>query len=773
MDFHSLGRRDLQALCKKNRIPANMTNVAMADALMALEIVEGIEDIQPPVENENSQVPVKTPAKALAQTPDVSRSCRRSTRRKPVPPTEVESENVQESSQPITRTRRGTATKVSAVASRRRILKEEVNQEEDPKESQTDHESQEVSQVTEIDTESRTLETPVSRNVGRRRVAATSVRRKAETKTKRADTPVVVDLSARTGTRRSTRLVGSEKKLFEELPSTRKCGGKKEVVEISDALFEVPEIIEETPEESSNKSYDAVKISDESGIIEETPEETLDKSEAIDSIGIPSDSHSIEQPFEKDEDTENDQQVSSAEVTDDTGVFPGEIISEAQGADSETHIMPENGLNKAEECISEITENIKDAVSESSMSSEIGLDEVQGSISDTFENVQVAVSESYTPPETEEKHVAEPSNWNLETEVNLDDDVLSSEVPDDVPSMECETFGVENENPIADQPEELASDSSPAFKPEESVLPVCEENNDLDQEQVNEESNDLDQQQDNDVISVEAPNENESYQGTSKLVLPSGEPDDALSLVISEDGLESADKTSEIDEWIDDASSSISSLADVDIAEYEAEAGLEDSVLDNSEPSLFSGEVTVDIFNKGDHEGTTEHQPLPEETSNIVLENRDDSVYSHFATDLAEALTPLRVVPSSSTACSRILVISPPRKAITPNSGSHLRRISSAKKGTTPIKSNGKKKAPEPDNKENTGEQSITRETKVGKVKLSNKKVLEDKSLRQLKRMLKDKKETANPEVGRKSAALQPLTENCLSARKITEEGHF
>lgn len=39
MDFHSLARRELQALCKKNKIPANITNVAMADALQSLEFV--------------------------------------------------------------------------------------------------------------------------------------------------------------------------------------------------------------------------------------------------------------------------------------------------------------------------------------------------------------------------------------------------------------------------------------------------------------------------------------------------------------------------------------------------------------------------------------------------------------------------------------------------------------------------------------------------------------------------------------------------------------
>ncbi|KAJ6762382.1 ASPARTIC/GLUTAMIC ACID-RICH PROTEIN [Salix koriyanagi] len=42
MDFHSLSRKELQDLCKKNKIPANMTNIAMADALEALDKVEGL-----------------------------------------------------------------------------------------------------------------------------------------------------------------------------------------------------------------------------------------------------------------------------------------------------------------------------------------------------------------------------------------------------------------------------------------------------------------------------------------------------------------------------------------------------------------------------------------------------------------------------------------------------------------------------------------------------------------------------------------------------------
>ncbi|KAK3164435.1 hypothetical protein QOZ80_1AG0018280 [Eleusine coracana subsp. coracana] len=46
MDFHALPRRDLQSLCKRNAIRANMSNAAMADALRSLQSVEGIDEIR-------------------------------------------------------------------------------------------------------------------------------------------------------------------------------------------------------------------------------------------------------------------------------------------------------------------------------------------------------------------------------------------------------------------------------------------------------------------------------------------------------------------------------------------------------------------------------------------------------------------------------------------------------------------------------------------------------------------------------------------------------
>nr|XP_051214839.1 uncharacterized protein LOC127332567 isoform X2 [Lolium perenne] len=58
MDIQALPRRDLQALCKRNGIRANMTNAAMADALAALPAVDGIQDYaKPPVAAQPTPVP--------------------------------------------------------------------------------------------------------------------------------------------------------------------------------------------------------------------------------------------------------------------------------------------------------------------------------------------------------------------------------------------------------------------------------------------------------------------------------------------------------------------------------------------------------------------------------------------------------------------------------------------------------------------------------------------------------------------------------------------
>ncbi|KAI3974648.1 hypothetical protein MKX01_029638 [Papaver californicum] len=47
MDYHSMKRKELQSLCKKHNIRANLTNLAMADALSALNLVDGVQIFLP------------------------------------------------------------------------------------------------------------------------------------------------------------------------------------------------------------------------------------------------------------------------------------------------------------------------------------------------------------------------------------------------------------------------------------------------------------------------------------------------------------------------------------------------------------------------------------------------------------------------------------------------------------------------------------------------------------------------------------------------------
>lgn len=103
MDFHSLSRKELQALCKNNKIPANMTNVAMADALNALQHVEGLEELLNPSDSDLSKPAEET----LTGSPGIPRTaCRTSTRRKPI-------KEEPKSTQPLSCTRRGTRGKTA------------------------------------------------------------------------------------------------------------------------------------------------------------------------------------------------------------------------------------------------------------------------------------------------------------------------------------------------------------------------------------------------------------------------------------------------------------------------------------------------------------------------------------------------------------------------------------------------------------------------------------------------------------------------------------
>ncbi|XP_047966891.1 glutamic acid-rich protein-like isoform X2 [Salvia hispanica] len=84
MDFHSLTRRELQAFCKRNKIPANMTNAAMADALTALQIVEGIEDFMQTSQSESTQSSMELQDSLEVTSPYVPPTGGRSTRQRNV-----------------------------------------------------------------------------------------------------------------------------------------------------------------------------------------------------------------------------------------------------------------------------------------------------------------------------------------------------------------------------------------------------------------------------------------------------------------------------------------------------------------------------------------------------------------------------------------------------------------------------------------------------------------------------------------------------------------
>ncbi|KAG4135864.1 hypothetical protein ERO13_D08G243500v2 [Gossypium hirsutum] len=177
MDFDCLTRKELQFLCKRNKIPANITNVAMADALKALEIVEGLEEFK-----NQSQSPEKTMNKTSQEIP--STISRTSTRRKPT-------KEEHQTAQSTVRTRKMTR--------RTAELDEEnknLNVTETPAvTTNTSRRAKKIESEVKDQKKSDLVETPALQS-GRRRPGVGSTRRKVE------DT-----LQTGYGTRRSVRLL--------------------------------------------------------------------------------------------------------------------------------------------------------------------------------------------------------------------------------------------------------------------------------------------------------------------------------------------------------------------------------------------------------------------------------------------------------------------------------------------------------------------------------------------------------------------------------------
>ncbi|GKA03029.1 hypothetical protein Tco_0675810 [Tanacetum coccineum] len=90
MDFHTLNRRQLQSLCKLNNIPANITNVAMAEALGSLKTVEGIEEILNSSRSETAGSSVESPEKIEVTSPRAPRTSYRTSTRQKAKKTDVD-----------------------------------------------------------------------------------------------------------------------------------------------------------------------------------------------------------------------------------------------------------------------------------------------------------------------------------------------------------------------------------------------------------------------------------------------------------------------------------------------------------------------------------------------------------------------------------------------------------------------------------------------------------------------------------------------------------
>ncbi|EAZ24289.1 hypothetical protein OsJ_08041 [Oryza sativa Japonica Group] len=183
MDFHALSRRELQALCKRNGVRANMTNAAMADALQSLptairlDVEEGQDEMKRDLVKEivrtpgvalrstsrrarATPAPIPTPAttrrtaaarkvEEAAPTPATLRRSQRTAARKAAAPV------VEEVTATKTTTRRSARSKVMVdleqeVEDMAVALQEVKVQEEDPKDVASDEKCDEEEEATKI-----------------------------------------------------------------------------------------------------------------------------------------------------------------------------------------------------------------------------------------------------------------------------------------------------------------------------------------------------------------------------------------------------------------------------------------------------------------------------------------------------------------------------------------------------------------------------------------------------------------------------------------------
>ncbi|XP_030935194.1 uncharacterized protein LOC115960431 isoform X3 [Quercus lobata] len=467
MDFHSLARKELQALCKKNKIPANMTNVAMANALQALQNVEGLEEFLNPSDSNLSQ----SPEKNVNGSPDIPRTAARaSTRRKPT-------KQVTESTQPLTRTRRGTRgsaaqgtdqenkdvnvliTPAPAVpgsrrrvpaASSRRKIETQLREAEDDEKS----EAQERSDV---------VETPVVPST-RRKAPATSALRKLETEN---------SVQRVYSTRHSVRLL--EKNLGK---MSLVENGKSEPVKIDDLSEEMAnssEISELSVQFEKEMSEANTQTVSEVGPEETNDSEVLSDPKPVEPMEMERELKVDNKDMNKSDDESREDNLKS-EIADNSGVVKvSETIDEAgdEGSDESDIISSE----KLEMAIDLDHETVDEKVTEQDTRSEDSL-AVKESNDASAEDMD-HVSESMSPQHECQNLASKDSELNVtegDDHSNCDSESESTTEGESDSESESATEGESDEEIASDENssecEENYSDDDAEKDLEAPILPI-------------------------------------------------------------------------------------------------------------------------------------------------------------------------------------------------------------------------------------------------------------------------------------------------------------
>ncbi|KAI4382640.1 hypothetical protein MLD38_008578 [Melastoma candidum] len=232
MDFYALARRDLQALCKKNQIAANQTNVVMADALASLDHVVGLDEFL----NQSKHDAVQSPEKEKPLASVITRSMTRaSTRRR----TALVPETEQLPSQ--TTTGRGMRSRNAAAVDKEPKV---LDFTETPAASQTKKRAELASVKLKVEKEKAEAEKNEEGDAIDDGTANTVARRS----TRQGKTRAPVALSTRMSARRSTRLL--EKKM-DALKLSDEVTMDLEPIKMGDLIAE-----NELTEESVNAAKD-------------------------------------------------------------------------------------------------------------------------------------------------------------------------------------------------------------------------------------------------------------------------------------------------------------------------------------------------------------------------------------------------------------------------------------------------------------------------------------------------------------------------------------